>query len=521
MSPQRTIRQLLESRARHTPDEIFAIFEDCAIDFRTLETRVYRLANGLAKIGVAPGQRVAVMLDNHADHVVAFFALCTLGAVWVPVNINLRGASLEWVFSKASPRAVIAEGKYSSLLEPLSSALSLEAVVLREAGAGLSKSAVAMDFAVVAAGDSRPPAAAPAIQDTRAIMFTSGTTGMPKGALMTERMLRACAIGAGIAADVKAGDVFLLWEPIYHSAGAEICILALQESITLAIVPRFSASRFWDQVRRHRVTKLHYLGGVLDILLKQTPHPDDRSHSITLAFGAGCTPRIWEPFEQRFGIKVREVYGLTEGSGFTTLNASGKVGSIGRPYPYLDVLVVDDAGSPLPHGRVGEIIMRGKEPGLITEGYLENPEATAAGLRNGWLYTGDLGYYDEQGDFYFVGRKKDSIRRRGENISAWEVERILNSHPSIQESAVIGVPAEVGEEDIKAFIQCVPGATLDPEELIRWCEPRMPYFQIPRYIAWVTRFEKTPTERIRKKDLSRNTQDCWDRERSEFQNKRP
>ena len=520
MGPKRTIRQLLESRARRTPDDVFAIYEDREIDFRTLEKSVCQLANGFSKIGIRPGQRVAVMLNNHVDHVFTFFALSALGAVWVPVNVNLRGGSLEWILSKALPRAIIAEAEYWGLLESLSSALLLEAVALRGASAGLLKNAGAMDYAVVAGEDSLPPATTPAIHDTRAIMFTSGTTGMPKGALMTERMLRTCAIGAGIAADVQAGDVFLLWEPIYHSAGAEMCVLALQESITLAIVPRFSASRFWDQVHRYRVTKLHYLGGILEILLKPPPRPDDQSHSITLAFGAGCTPRIWEAFEQRFGIRVREVYGLTEGSGFTTLNASGTIGSIGKPLPYLDALIVDDAGNPLPPGRVGEIIMRGKEPGLITEGYLENPEATAAALRNGWLYTGDLGYYDEEGNFYYVGRKNDSIRRRGENISAWEVERILNSHPLIQESAVVGVPAEVGEEDLKAFIQCVPGATLDPLALIRWCEPRMPYFQIPRYITWVNGFEKTPTERICKKNLNRDTQDCWDLERSGFQIKR-
>jgi crotonobetaine/carnitine-CoA ligase len=519
MSPQRTIRQLLEYRARQTPDDVFAIFQDRQIDFRTLERHVFQLANGLSKIGVGPGQRVAVMLNNHPDHVFTFFALSALRAVWVPVNVNLRGASLEWILSKSSPRVVIAEEEYWMLLESLSSNLSLEAVVLRGEGK-LPRDDRALDYATLARESCIPPNATPEVQDTRAIMFTSGTTGMPKGALMTERMLRACAIGAGIAADVQRGDVFLLWEPIYHSAGAEMCVLALQEPVTLAIAPRFSASRFWEQVRRHRVTKLHYLGGVLDILLKQPPSPDDRTHTIRLAFGAGCTERIWEPFEQRFGIKIREVYGLTEGSGFTTYNLSGKIGSIGKPYSYLDVLIVDDSGNPVPVGRVGEIIMRGKEPGVITEGYLENPEATAAAIRNGWLYTGDLGRCDQEGDFYYVGRKKDSLRRRGENISAWEVERILNSHPLIEESALIGVPAEVGEEDLKAFIKCVPGTTLDPIELIRWCQPRMPYYQIPRYIAWVRTFEKTPTQRIRKENLSRDTHDCWDLDRSGFRSKR-
>jgi len=255
---------------------------------------------------------------------------------------------------------------------------------------------------------------------------------------------------------------------------------------------------------------MHYLGGVLDILLKQPPRPDDRRHSVQIAFGAGCTRQSWRAFEQRFGIEIREVYGLTEGSCFTTVNKSGKVGSIGKPYPYLDVKIVDGCGNAVPTGRVGEIVMRGKQPGLITKGYLGNPEATAAAVKDGWLYTGDLGRCDEDGDFYYVGRRKDSIRHRGENISAWEVERVLNSHPDIQESAVLGVDAEVGEQDIKAFILCRPGAAVDPLALTKWCEPRMPYFQIPRYITFVDSFAKTPTERIRKEVLSKTTEDCWD-----------
>ena len=191
---------------------------------------------------------------------------------------------------------------------------------------------------------------------------------------------------------------------------------------------------------------MHYLGGVIDILLKYPANPNDKDHSIQLAFGGGCSLSGWRAFENRFGVKIQEVYGLTEASGFSTINKSGKIGSIGKPYPYFEVKIVDDEGKPLEPGQIGEIVIREKEPGLITQGYLENPEATAKALRGGWLYTGDLGCYDEEGDFYYKGRKKDSIRRRGENISAWEVERVLNSHPKIQESAVMGVDADVGEQ---------------------------------------------------------------------------
>ena len=177
---------------------------------------------------------------------------------------------------------------------------------------------------------------------------------------------------------------------------------------------------------------------------------------------------------------------------------------------------MDNEGKPLGVGQIGEIVLREKEPGLITRGYLKNPEATAKALRDGWFYTGDLGYYDEEGDFYFSGRTKDSIRRRGENISAWEVERVLNSHPKVQESAVLGVDADVGEQELKAFIISTDGSILEPLEIIKWCETRLPYYQIPRYIAFIDSFEKTPTERIRKENLSKDTIQCWNLKNSGY-----
>ncbi len=515
MRYKRTIRELIEHRAEVTPDFIFGIHEDDdrQISFGELEVCVNRLANGLAKLGMVQGQRVAVMLGNHPDHIFTFFALAKLGAIWVPVNVNLRGPSLDFLIEQTIPSAIIVDSKFWDRLEPCLSKRTIERIIIRNPVISL-KSMNAVDFAEVAQGDAVPPPPTPTLDEIRCISFTSGTTGPPKGALLTERMLRACATGAGMASDVRPGDVFLLWEPIYHNSGAQMCILALMEPVTLVIVPRFSASHFWDQVKRYKVTKIHYLGGVIDILLKYPTLPNDKVHSVEIAFGGGCSTDSWRAFEERFGVKIREAYGLTEASCFTILNTSGKVGSIGKPYPYFEVQIVDDHGKPLPANQIGEIVVREKTPGLITQGYLENPEATAAALRGNWLYTGDLGRFDDEGDFYYVGRVKDSIRRRGENISAWEVERVLNSHPDIRESAVIGVDAEIGEQELKAFVVCAAGATLEPLDIVRWCQPRMPYFQIPRYVAFVDSFEKTPTERIRKENLSNDISDCWDLEKS-------
>ena len=515
MRYQRTIRELLDYRVKHTPDFIFARHQDGKISFRTLGACVNRLANGLTAAGIVPGKSVAVMLANHPDHIFTFFAIASLGAVWVPINTNLRGQSLEYIFEQNRPDAIIVDTEFWDRVEPVVTDKEKAIIIVRNASM-LATSKNVLDFATVANADTKPPSTKPILDSLRCVAFTSGTTGPPKGVLMTERMLRACATGAAIVSEVRPQDIYLFWEPLYHNSGAQMCILALMEPITLVVVPRFSASRFWDIIRKNKVTKIHYLGGIIDILLKQPPRADDKNHCVRIAFGGGCRKESWREFEQRFGVTIRECYGLTEASGFTTVNTSGKVGSIGKPYPYFDVQIVDDDGLPLKAGLSGEILVREKEPGLITRGYLKNPEATAAALQGGWLHTGDLGRYDTEGDFYYLGRKKDSIRRRGENISAWEVESVLNSHPDITESAVIGVDAEIGEQELKAFIVCAAATPVHPLAIIKWCEPRMPYFQIPRYVTFVDGFQKTPTERIRKETLSHDTKDCWDLEKSGY-----
>jgi crotonobetaine/carnitine-CoA ligase len=513
MANNKTIRELLETRARLTPDAVFGIYKEREITFRTLDARVNRLANGLSDLGITAGQRVAVILSNHPDHVFTFFALAKLGAVWVPINTNLRGASMEFVIEQSAPRALIVDAEFWHYLRPISAVNKIVTLIIRRLEK-LAEMPDALDFAVVAKGQAASPHAAATVDEIRSIFFTSGTTGPPKGAPLTEKMLTTCAAAAGRAADVRPADVFLLWEPVYHTSGAQMCVLALMAPVRLAIVPRFSASRFWDQIRKYQVTKLHYLGGILDILLKQPPGPNDRNHSVQIAFGAGCHKGTWKVFERRFGVEIREVYGMTEASCFTTLNQSGKVGSIGQPYPYFEIRIVDDNGQPVKAGQSGEILLRGKEPGLIVQGYLENSVGGGVEMRDGWLYTGDLAYCDDEGDYYYLGRKRDSFRRRGENISAWEVERVINAHPEIEESAVVGVQAEVGEQDLKAYIKFAAGCVLDPLDVIKWCEPRMPYYQIPRYIKFVDAFEKTPTQRISKDRLSRDGADCWDLEKS-------
>jgi len=505
----------LDRRASDGPDFVYGRFEGREFTVGQLADAVNRLVVALSKLGIGPGDRVSVMLANHVDHIVVFFALLKLGACQVPINVHLRGEGLRFLLSHSQSQMFIVDGRFAEDVDPLLPGLGFRNVIWRDrAGHGV-------DLATLRAhphADAPPCSVRP--DDVVAISYTSGTTGLPKGVMVTDRMLRTCAHAAGRLTALQAGDVLYVWEPFYHIGGSEVLVLAIQEWTTLAIVERFSVSKFWSDVRAFGATHIHFLGGVLALLLKEPPRPDDRHHPVRIAWGGGCPVTVWTAFEERFGIGIRECYGMTEASSFTTQNLDNKVGSVGKVLPWFEVAIVDDTGTPLGAGKRGEIWVRERVPGLIMKGYFHNPEATAAALKDGWLRTGDVGWFDADGDYYFAGRMKDSIRRRGENITAFEIERIVNDHPDVAESGVIGVANELADEDVKIFLRLKPGASLDPLDFVRWCEGRMAHFQVPRYIEFIEAFPKTATERIRKDRLSRETAGLFDLDKSGYRLKR-
>ena len=232
---------------------------------------------------------------------------------------------------------------------------------------------------------------------------------------------------------------------------------------------------------------------------------------MRIAWGGGCPKETWTPFEERFGVQIRECYGMTEASSITTCNDEGVVGAVGRPMPWFTVELLDGAGKPVPQGERGEIVVRTDRPGAIFAGYFRNPEATARALKDGALHTGDLGSLDENGTLLFHGRMTDSVRCKGENVSAWEVEHVAATHPSVEDCAIIGVAADVGEQDIKLFVKPKAGATLDIASLSGWLGKQLAPYQNPRYIAVVEEFERTPSQRIMKHKLSPALDGCWDR----------
>jgi carnitine-CoA ligase len=515
-----SIGELLERRVRDDPARPFCVFEGSRTSFGELGDRVNRLATGFAAMGLSPGDRVAVMLANHPEHVMVFLALAGLGATQVPINIHLRGLGLEYVLAHSEARAIVADERFASALTPVVARSSLELLVWRgaPAPAGSTRSISLGD--VAAAGTPLAPRTPPRDERIVSITYTSGTTGPPKGVMLGEKPYLMAGHVAGLLAEVRAGDVMLTWEPLYHIGGSQVIVTCLQHGVPMALLERFSASTFWDDARRYGATQMHFLGGVLGLLLKQAPRDDDRSHRIRVAWGGGAPAHLWEPFERRFGVRLREAYGMTEAASFTTINLEGRVGSIGRPVPHFEVKILAEDGRPAATRETGQIVVREREPGLLMKGYFKDPERTAETLRDGWLHTGDFGAADADGFLYFAGRRRDRLRRRGENVSAWEIEQVLSMHADVEACAAIGVSSDVGDEDIKVFVKPVGGRRIEPLDLIRWCERHLAYFQIPRYIELVDAFPLTPTERIRKDQLSPSVTSCFDLEHSGYRVRR-
>ncbi|MBE9605673.1 AMP-binding protein [Acetobacteraceae bacterium H6797] len=505
--PDTTLRTAMDAQALSDPDRIYCSFGEKVWRFGALNEAVNRVANGLLAMGLKPGDRVALMLPSHPDHIISIFALAKVGLVRVPINVSLVGPSLAYPFETFAVDALIADADYAEALAPVLAARPLKALVWRGGEAD--------GFAgLLAHHDAAPPPVAPGPDDIIAITPSSGTTGAPKGVLKSDRTLRAGPMAILRLTEAQPGETLLFWEAMHHGAGVAVLIAAVLGKLQLGMVERFSASRFWQQAKQHGAARVHYLGSVLPMVLKQPEGPDDRSHGVSIAWGGGCPAELWRPVEERFGVTMREGYGLSELITFCTVNLTGKVGAIGRPLSWYEAMVADAEGRPLPPGEVGELCFRARDPALGFLGYFRNPKANEEAMRDGWFRTGDLARRDEEGDFFFAGRAKDSIRRRGINISAWEVERVLLDHPSIEEVALIGVPSALGEDEIKIFVRRAAGTALAPEELLRWCAPRLPYFQLPRFVDFVEDFPRTPTQRIRKMELSRETFGCWDLETS-------
>ncbi|MEJ2715801.1 MAG: AMP-binding protein [Deltaproteobacteria bacterium] len=352
--------------------------------------------------------------------------------------------------------------------------------------------------------------------DPISIIYTSGTTGLSKGALGSHNFWIVCTEKMLEYRDGRREDIYFTFLPLYHfNAQVLTTLTVLVAEAEMVLLDRFSASRFWDQIRHYGATQFNYLGAVMPILDKQPERDDDLDNPARIALGAGCPPSVMEEVEKRFGIKCLEGFGMTEiGIPIHVKVNDRRHGSCGKPMDIYEVKLFDDDDNEVPAGEIGEIVFRPREPFIMMSEYYNMPEKTLEACRNLWFHTGDLAKKDEDGYFYFVDRKKDALRRRGENISSFEVERSINTHPKVLESAAVAVQSELAEDEVKICVVLKPGETLTPEELIHYANDNMPYFAVPRFVEFLERLPKTPTERVQKYVLKQAgiTVNTWDRE---------
>jgi crotonobetaine/carnitine-CoA ligase len=507
-----SINAALTRAATLWPDRTFLKIAGQSVNFIEFERRVGRLAGGLERMGLRRGDRLCVFMNNSLPCVETWFAANRLGAVWAPINTDFRGDALRRVIELADPQLLICDADLHAVFVDHLATNGRTPLLVNGSTPDVP---IAMQLSQCLTDD--PIAASDMhFSDPAALLFTSGTTGRSKATLLSHRYFIS---QAGIAIrdfGLREDDVLYCPFPLFHAdATALTTIPALLLGCSAAIGRRFSASRFWAEVRETGATVFDFMGAILAILQKADPLPDDADNPVRVAWGVPV-PDFAPDFEQRFGLKILECYGSVETSiPVTVRHDRARVpGSCGRVIPEFNLIIADDHDEELPRGSVGEILTRSKIPFTTFTEYYGMPEATIAAGRNWWFHTGDLGRMDEDGNVYFVGRKKEAIRRRGENISAFEVEEGILRHPDVIECAVIGVPSELTEEDVKACVVIRPGSDLSEQEILAHCQRVLGRFQVPRYIEIMDALPKTPTGKLEKYRLQEQGLNgrTWDRE---------
>ena len=509
--------KILEDKCRVNAGKVALMTPRERITYDQLDDRVNRVGNGLEALGVTKGDKVCLMLPNIPEFLYTWWGNAKLGGVTVPLNTALKGEGLSYLINHSDAETLVVSDRYMPALGEVRGSLRnvRHLIVLAdEPTAPGELPNAAIDFAELLTAPATSPMKEVWSDDVDSIMYTSGTTGPPKGVIHRHSRCYGGFV-LPLATGYGEGDVVYNTLPLYHVGGQNMVWMALVSDTAAAMAERFSASRFWDDVRAYGATYTLCLGAMIPILAKQPPRPDDPENPLRIALSAAAPPAIWQAFENRFAVRIVELYAQTEGGFMLNADAktNGKVGAMGKPSGGYTMRVVDDNDHDLPAGEVGELVYRSTTTDDMPE-YYKNPEATAEKNRGGWIRSGDLAYKDEDGYFFFVDRRNDFIRRRGENISSFEVESVVNGHDDVLESAAYALPSELGEDEVTVAVVLKPDTRLAPESLVHYCEARMASFMVPRFVRFLDAFPKTGTERTMKYELKAQgiTSDTWDRE---------
>lgn len=520
---ERTIGRILADKARRIGSRPWLLWQERTYSFEELHLQTNRYANGFADLGIAKGDHVAVMLGNCPEFYWVIWGLGKIGAVAVPLNTAARGELLQYFLSQSDAKWLVVGEEWADRVAEIAPRLpALRGYLCLGSPAAMAGvSAQVLDLSsLAAASDRTPPPDAVRFADPHLIMYTSGTTGPSKGVVSPHS--QAHAVGRQLVQHFgyRGDDVIYTCLPIFHGNALWYSSYpALWAEATLALSPRFSSRQFWDEIRRTGATQFNALGAMINILLKQPASDADRDHRVRQAMMLPLSPEAYRVFTDRFGVRITSLYAMTETFAvtmFTPDDPISKGSSAGRTHGSAEVAIMDEEDRPLPRGEVGEICVRPSEPWIMMLGYYKMPEATVRESRNLWFHTGDRGYLDEDGFLFFVDRKKEAIRRRGENISAFEVEMLVARHPQVLEVAAIAVSSEMSEDEVMVYIVPRPGAPPRPEEIIRFCNDNMAYFMVPRFVHFIEALPKTATEKIEKYKLKawaeENRAQLWDRE---------
>jgi len=514
---EQTLPALLERQAAAYGDRALVRFGESELSYEQVRIAASRAAGTLQAAGVAPGDRVAAMCENRLELLELILGCAWSGAIAVPINTASRGAQLEHVLSNSGARLMLADAALVPAIGSLQAALPLERIWTV---GGDAESAVGGCEISSLPEPGDPVAAHPArAGDTAAILYTSGTTGPSKGVCCPQAQFYWWGVLVSEMLEIDEGDVLYTCLPLFHTNALTAFVQALVSGATFVLGERFSASRFWERAGGSGAQVSYLLGAMVSILLGRPEAPAEREHQVRVALAPATPPRAFERFRERFGVQLVEGYGSTETN--CTIAApsptAGRPGYMGTARPEFLVQVVDHQDEPAPDGEAGELVMRHREPWSFASGYWGMPEATVKAWRNLWFHTGDRVVRDPDGWYRFVDRTKDAIRRRGENISSWEVEQALLEHPAVDAAAAFPVPSPLGEDDVMAAIVLAEAAELDAAQLIAHCQPRLPYFAVPRYLEVVDELPLTENGKVRKQVLRDRgvTASTWDREAAE------
>jgi len=496
------VTQLLDDRAGKSPDITALWLDDVPYTFADLSRRSRAAASALLELGVQPGESVALFLESCIELVDVWFACASIGVVSVPINIANRGDFLAHQLRDSRAVLVVTDDSTLEAVRAVASELpGLRTVVV-----------AGVDSLEGDADAPRPVNAQPTWNEPACILYTSGTTGPSKGVVVTQHYLVTAARIVADAYGLTPSDVTYGAVPLFHFSGMLGSVLAAVVAGSSAVVDRrFSVSSTWDRVRRYNATGVVAVGSMILMLWNL---PKDNDPKLRLLAGAPIPAELHHHIQERYGCGIVTMYGMTEAFPLAVWNVTDDAvpGSAGRLSPWFDVRIFDDDDAEVATGEPGEIVCRPRAPHVMFEGYYRNADATVEQWRNGWFHTGDFGRVDGDGILYFVDRKKDAMRRRGENISSFEVEQSVLKHPAVADVAAHAVPSEFGEDDVKICV--VVSEPVTPEALLQHCQERMPRFAVPRYIELVDDLPRNAVGRVLKYVLRERgvTPQTWDRE---------